>query len=403
MLTTCSGTPLYRFAISQYNKAIRLLRRRLACETHSAVVTLTLGVLFICIECLRGDLKEALAHIEAGAAILNMHLLQQTGIAQYPNIVSIEEALVDVFSRLSIQSSICGRHWAYPSAERASYLQERSCETTPFVTCQEARNALDVLMNDVYGLIREALPFKHGNCLSFPDELSAKRDVFLPRLCSWKLRLDSLLGINCTILTAQDVRGFTMLRILHTITTIWASTALAFDETAWDDYLEHFRTIISLTESLTGVAGYESDAALLKPSPLREREQLNLHDIFTFEMGTMPVVYLTALKCRCPRARRQAVHLLSILRPRREGLWDSRQLIKIANRVIKLEEVGTRTSATANKVECGQSLRESWPGEEYRVHGVRILAGHSNGERIQTIEMTTRVGGDWNVLTESIS
>jgi hypothetical protein len=60
---------------------------------------------------------------------------------------------------------------------------------------------------------------------------------------------------------------------------------------------------------------------------------------FGFEMGVIIPIYVTALKCRNLQIRQRALNILSAS-PRREGFWDSRLAVKMAERLIKIEEEG---------------------------------------------------------------
>ncbi|EXJ62336.1 hypothetical protein A1O7_02770 [Cladophialophora yegresii CBS 114405] len=60
---------------------------------------------------------------------------------------------------------------------------------------------------------------------------------------------------------------------------------------------------------------------------------------FTVDMGFIPVLYFTALKCRVPRIRRQAIKLMQVS-PRREGVCDGEFTAAIAGRVVEIEEGG---------------------------------------------------------------
>lgn len=58
---------------------------------------------------------------------------------------------------------------------------------------------------------------------------------------------------------------------------------------------------------------------------------------FTFDIGLMLGIYVTACRCRCPETRRAAIALLERALPR-EGLWDAQQHLLVAKRIIELEE-----------------------------------------------------------------
>jgi hypothetical protein len=58
---------------------------------------------------------------------------------------------------------------------------------------------------------------------------------------------------------------------------------------------------------------------------------------FTFDTLLVPALYYTALRCRHPVTRREAIALLS-RKLAREGLWDPEQYRIVAERVVEIEE-----------------------------------------------------------------
>jgi hypothetical protein len=95
------------------------------------------------------------------------------------------------------------------------------------------------------------------------------------------------------------------------------------------------------------------------------------------------------------------------MRPRREGLWDSRQLIKIANRVIEIEEATIENGKLEHKdMERQERLPTLWPEETKRVLDAKVLSEYTEGQRMQAVEFVTRsegLEGGWNVWTERIA
>jgi hypothetical protein len=73
---------------------------------------------------------------------------------------------------------------------------------------------------------------------------------------------------------------------------------------------------------------------------------------FTFDTSLVPALYYTALRCRHPTTRREAIALLSRKLPR-EGLWDPKQYRIIAERVVEIEE--------------GEVDEKGWPVERTRL------------------------------------
>ena len=63
------------------------------------------------------------------------------------------------------------------------------------------------------------------------------------------------------------------------------------------------------------------------------------HIRFGFETGFIVQLYITAIKCRHPSVRRRALAVLANSW-RLEGFWDSHVAVKMAERLIELEEEG---------------------------------------------------------------
>jgi hypothetical protein len=118
--------------------------------------------------------------------------------------------------------------------------------------------------------------------------------------------------------------------------TIMASVVLsASGEMAFDEHTSHFTAIITgLLElwkfwSTTDIQN--ADFVKLLKSP-----ECGGHG-FTVESGFIPPVYYTALKCRVPRIRRQAIRTLRSA-PHREGVWNGPLLADVLEEVVRIEE-----------------------------------------------------------------
>lgn len=87
---------------------------------------------------------------------------------------------------------------------------------------------------------------------------------------------------------------------------------------------------------------------------------------FTFDSSLIPPVYYTALRCRCPTTRREAIALLSYDLPR-EGLWDSEQSRIVAERVLEIEET--------------EVDGKGWPVERVRLWSGAVTVDPDNDRR----------------------
>ena len=87
--------------------------------------------------------------------------------------------------------------------------------------------------------------------------------------------------------------------------------------------------------------------------------------VFGFEIGAIAPLHLTAMKCRIPSIRRQAIAMLLSI-PRREGCWDAMLLAKVDEWLLgieeeKLDEFGLVPSTSRWRLEILQSnTQERW-------------------------------------------
>lgn len=209
---------------------------------------------------------------------------------------TIETSLGDIFSRLCIQASLCGRLRSPLPIDPPTLCLDPALSKIPFATLLEARNAINIIINDAHGFVRSAMPFKYSLVPISPGGLRETRETVLAQLGSWKQRFDQFMITSLPALKVHELHGSAVLLIFHHITLIWVSTSLTPQETAWDEHTEQFEIIISLSASLTGTKLSKISSTVSK-EPKQLLNRLTLHDIFTFEMGAMSAIYFTALKC----------------------------------------------------------------------------------------------------------
>jgi hypothetical protein len=95
-------------------------------------------------------------------------------------------------------------------------------------------------------------------------------------------------------------------------------------EVPWDGFFQHFQEIVGRARQVLERVG---------------RRGPNLQPQFFFEVAIVGPIHMTALKCRDPQIRRQAISLLQTY-PRREGSWDGLLLAKLDTWIMQLEESG---------------------------------------------------------------
>lgn len=119
-------------------------------------ITLMCCVRFICLEFLRGNIDTPISHLLSGLDIMavwrarNCKLLHDEALSITSEPHSIPDNLVQMFSRLTIQSMLCGRD---PLTGSSDVLEADLSALTPvmFSSLQAARTSLDFLMRYHFG------------------------------------------------------------------------------------------------------------------------------------------------------------------------------------------------------------------------------------------------------------
>lgn len=389
------------FALQQYNKAISCLNRRLSEGSQSEEITLMCCVLFICLEFLRGNIDTAISHLHGGLGIMaawrarNRRLLNNEGLHITSEPHSIPDDLVQMFSRLTIQSMLCGRD---PMADFLRYSEADLLPFTPavFPSLLAARISLDSLMKISLQFLRESHERSH---FQIQPEAKYRLDNITNALDQWSLAFDLFLANSSGTRTRQEIRAATNLRILNIVAKVWLSSSVSAEESHFDEQTEAFSAIINLAATMNL---YNSTGAeMLEDPPVASTPADRPHS-FTFEMGIIPPLYFVAIKCRVPSIRRTAISLLDTTMPRREGIWIASLYVAVAKRIIQIEEADLQI--VGHKDEIGGELL---PPEWMRVHDARIhsMAEEDLTERVQKVTFVMRplgVGGQWDMRDEEI-
>jgi hypothetical protein len=361
-----------RFTILQYNKAIKHMKAYQAPGTQNPITVLTTCILFICLEFMRGDINQALAHITSGTQILQSRLISSAKSGDSSPSASIKTDIADTFTRLNLQAGLCGRQLPSLLPESLPTVLGHNEALTPFSTLLNARHSLNIIMESALPFINSALKLKLASDKERHKTLTVTRQIILTQLELWKARMDLSPFSASNTSTFSDTSPKILL-ISYINATIWTRTAIYPDETAWDIQLPSFKEIITLSASVVTRSGKTtrngpySLVGLPRASPKRPFWR----DAFTFEMGVIPSIYFTAIKCRDAKVRRQAIKLLGWARPRKEGLWDARNLGAVAERVVEIEEDGM--------------LEPALPAEEKRVHDAQLSVEMLEGTKLQKV------------------
>lgn len=385
-----------RFTLEQYNKAIACLRPHFANTDRDASSTrmvLITCAIFVCLELLQGRYMEGQTHLENGLNLLSQLQadLQPAGtqgliVLGHPQESVNDSYLTEAFSRLYAQSSLFGRvpGGCCKSKSYAIATVDSTIQAPPplFGSMSQARQHLDGLFNAIHCLtvrcpreciVREA-----------PIELLDTQSRILTGLRLWQ-RAYKVSRLNLTSqLNVRDALSYRLLTVYHIKAVVMATTCLAPpDESIFDSFEESFASVVSACEHLLedAIATIVADKA---------EGYCSGGFSFTADIGLIPPLYYTALKCRVPSLRRRAIRMLETA-THKESIWNGAVAARIAHEVVKIEE----------GVDLGDDhLPSDTVPVPYRVRQVSVDPSDRLAEKAILTCERRRGDGEWGLLNK---
>ena len=373
-----------RFMLQHYSKAISCLQPRCSARNRASVrVALVTCVMFICLELLRGHYQMAQTHLRNGIKLLSeSRACSDVTGSHIPTIQlscdPVDDHIAEALSSLHVRAALLN------TAEQGSYLGPEPFETVlsrpTFSSFTQAKLHLDRLLQTIFILNTQC---HQSDLLDSPTSLSTlltRQQHILASLSSWL----STFTVSKPTLTARNLPSSTfayaLLQNHHTMAHIMASACLPFsppNESRFDAHIPAFTSIIAHSLTLWEVI-----------STARTRKSLSGHLLdgntkgdAIVEIGWIPPLYYTAIKCRVHRIRLHAIRLLE-LSPHREGFWSASIAATVARQVMSLEE-GDLFTHMLHREDDAFDVFRSVPEEE----DVRRLPALPEERRIREVEV----------------
>ncbi|KAF2841636.1 hypothetical protein M501DRAFT_928648 [Patellaria atrata CBS 101060] len=371
------------FFLLQYNKAINGLVENMTQSTRHVEI-LVACILFICLECLRRSCDPFFAHCKSGLSIISG--LRQNTVRALPSAMTLETPpcaslmkptlkplrnVVPIFARLTLMGCLFGQEMfdLYPD-------QRLPDIPTTFNSMQQARLMLIDIMVVALKFIRRCASKKYSGQFTMDD--SDMQRLLCQRVDEWYASFKK----SQAKYREQFEQGVESLLMFYLCTTIWISCSTETSETAYDQHLSKFQRLVSLANTF-----YENSTTSSKASD----ESLA---VFSFEMDVIAPLYFTAFRCRDHVTRHQAIKTLEMFHPRREGLWDTKNALAVAKRIVSLEEANLQH---VDKL-CAQ-----WPDGTNRIHNALFGLGTENSVDITFVSFPNGLKSRGCVWKEVVS
>ncbi|KAL6694536.1 hypothetical protein J3F84DRAFT_377157 [Trichoderma pleuroticola] len=399
-------------SLMEYNQAIQHLRRHLNRLDNDALrVSLITCMIFACLELLRGGFKTGHAHLSNGMQLLR-EIQTRQGITWLDGPIilrthpqSVEDAIVEVFSRLNIQAMLFGQvstHHIFVS-EGAPDGPKYNIPAN-FQNHTEARKHLDSLINGVYNLTQQGRDILHDQT-HISEQLYQWKEELDIALIRWLQAFNSSQRGLLANLTPRKMYRTPLLRLYHTMATIMAATSLrGTDEMIFDSYNPNFAALLRQAVELWDVMhnaylAFKNLTGYVMPAIC-----------FTADMGFIPPLYYTVVKCRQPNLRRMAIEIL-MSAPHREGAWSGPLVARMAKHIMDREEEGMYKELDVMPAyRLGQSELPVVPPSS-RFNDITVSLPERVGGKATLFCSRSRGGGEWItdkqefdvVLEESVS
>ncbi|KAL4976891.1 hypothetical protein BDW66DRAFT_159327 [Aspergillus desertorum] len=320
-------SPLAMFAMQHYGKALRLLRERVNLNSVSSPrgrgrgkepgpepdLILITCIFFACFECLRGSTQAAIIHMRSG-----LNLLREYERDPKTGSIIPKRTMRSLFTRLDNQL-IEVRGSSLSMTSPGDNLEVVARYPLPE---DDVHDSLNALWNHIlHGMLDSARALAKGESPS-PSITTPQSDVRE----SMKQLHHSFSRLRISPAPPPDEVDYgqepDILRIWFLLSPMLLTSNTWDPADAWGPHNDNFARIVDIAES------YLARCAASNSSRRRT---------FTFSMGIVPPLTLTATRSRDARVRQKALYLLSICN-RREGIWDSKVSVQFALRTIELDQ-----------------------------------------------------------------
>lgn len=382
-----------KFTLQQYNKAIGYLRdhqrhQNNAQSTESTRIVLITCMIFVALEFLRGRYRTGFLHLQSGIKLLSenerrryhRHGEQVSSILLGSKDEAAQIALVNAFTRMSIHCSFYEEQIVQQNvlvSVREGNSTDPCALPTSFASVAEARRVLD----RIYGRIQYLKQSCHQDFdCSKESQLHATQNQILIDLSKWGAARDAFVR-RLTPTIHADIRDrlcFEIMSLYHSMATITASVCLEDDDAERSEMIYDSDTHTrSFARILAGCGELPRQLQLLTAPSLHHDNEKEKHKCegmgFSMEMGFILPAFYTAVKCRVPRLRRQALYVLRAGLNREAG-WDRRVVADMVAEVIRIEEGDFYSSILSSGYRVIEEIQDLDPPTQDDLQGPRIEA-----------------------------
>ncbi|KAH6991129.1 hypothetical protein BKA56DRAFT_610688 [Ilyonectria sp. MPI-CAGE-AT-0026] len=369
-----------QFALQSYVKAIRHLQPHFSVKDRTSFrVALATCLVFIAVELLRGHFQAAISHLQNGLKVLQDAELSVNVDDRNLRLKSGHELaddwIVETFSVLQFQAELFSLSYHGPFlippvvGHKPGSIMPQSLD--------EAWQQMQRLLNEILHLAQtscEEVPESESHLP--PHTLLELQQHIRADLERWLYMYENLRKSLHGHMSYDENKRFTILSGYHTMAKIMLEVCLCpGNESIFDSHTTQFVFLVSTLSELCAEAGTYLPTRLCRK--LRPGNFVDMAHSYV-DVGWLPPLYYTAIKCRIHRVRLQAIRLIEIS-SHREGIWDAETTACIARKVMEIEErdfyrgVDIDDEFPLSSCPTPRDLSLPLIPDSYRIHGLEVV------------------------------
>ncbi|KAL2864965.1 Zn(II)2Cys6 transcription factor [Aspergillus lucknowensis] len=373
----------HREALLWYSRSLRGIQGQIERGVADYTVALVTCVLFLCIEILQGNVKAALELYSRGSQLLS----------SARTISRLQEAIKPILVRIGTSAIIINGVEPTPDRKPIS----RSSDV-PFTSLFGARTALHKLVADWKVFDCDCAVYRQETHkdpdLRMPHTLQQRQNALEGRLLAWYQQFCAICGASAIkpfspqTLPTEQQGVIAILLMTYKSILILTRTGLSITETCYDAHEAEFADIIAYAP--TALAATATENGQQPP--------------FIFDMGSGTSLFITALKCRSPSLRRQALRFLH-QSPPLQGMYFSHSASGFLAAIVAVEERGSRCSEEELSLDGLLGSPGCIPPESQRVFSLhRVPWRTAEGEMRTALKYSRReiIDGEMHVFNETV-
>ncbi|KAH8681720.1 hypothetical protein BX600DRAFT_505378 [Xylariales sp. PMI_506] len=325
------------FTQQQYGKAIKHLQTHFSLRDSLSIrLVLIACILFTYTEFFCGRYESGTVHLKNGLRLLHEFQRQSQDMGEQRLMEhvgpdsSVDYLISATFARLHIHSALFEQ--ASPGDYPGPLRTLPTSSTLRFGSLFQAKDCLDALLLETIHLTE--VSFQPQSDQQLPEHhrsLEADKQRIQKGLAMWHIAFEDLMaGLNPKENLVHSF-GSSLLHVYYCMTQIMIDTCLTSEgESAYDHHTDRFSM---LTENVSHLYKIAHSVPMMKALP---GHATNVKKAVC-DVGPVPLLFFTALKCRVRKIRLQAINILKSS-SHTEGIWNSQMFGCAAQEVMRLEE-----------------------------------------------------------------